>query len=420
MNKKTKEKRTIFSIDLKSFYASVECVDRGLDPFKTPLVVCDKERGTNTIILAVTPYLKERGVPSRLRLKELPKDIPNLIYAKPRMARYMERSVEVVSIFLDYVAKDDLHTYSIDESFLDVTDYLKINNCTAVEYAQRILKDVKDKTNLICTCGIGENIFMAKCAMDIEAKHNKNFIAEWSYKDIPNKLWPVTPLSKMWGIGPRLEKRLHDLGIYSIGDIAASEYNLLKNKFGVIGEEIYNHSYGRDEALIGTEYTPESRSLSVGQVLMRDYNYIEMEQIVKDMVEELGEKLRHEKKLAGGISLFILYSGELGGFAKQFSLPRPTDSNNEILNIALMIYRAYIQDLPIRRIGLFAFNLSEREYQQMDLFTDFDELDKEYKYNTVMDAIKSKYGKNSIVKANALLKESNALTRNKQIGGHSE
>ena len=147
MNKKTKEKRTIFSIDLKSFYASVECVDRGLDPFKTPLVVCDKERGTNTIILAVTPYLKERGVPSRLRLKELPKDIPNIIYAKPRMARYMERSVEVVSIFLDYVAKDDLHTYSIDESFLDVTDYLKINNCTAVEYAQRILKDVKDKTN---------------------------------------------------------------------------------------------------------------------------------------------------------------------------------------------------------------------------------------------------------------------------------
>ena len=405
---------------MKAFYAFVECVERKMDPFKTPLVVCDKDRGSNTIVLSVSPYLKKMGVPSRCRYKELPKNIPNMIFAKPRMQLYLEKSVDIVSIFLDFVSKEDLHVYSIDECFLDVTDYLKINNCDAITYAKRILKKIKEKTKLICTCGIGENIFMAKCAMDIEAKNNKNYIAKWTYKDIPTKLWPLSPISKMWGIGSRWEERLNNYGFFTIGEIACSELNFLKQKLGIIGEEIYNHAHGIDEGIIRDKYTPESHSLNCGQVLMRDYDFVEMETIVKDMVEELCEKIRAEKKLAKTIGIVILYSGDLGGFGKMATMLRATDSTKEITDFVLYIYRNCVQDLPIRRINLFASELFDNTFYQTDLFKDENKIDSERKYNNVMDKIKRTYGNNSIVKMSALLPESNAIARNNQIGGHSK
>lgn len=415
-----KEKRTIFAIDMKAFYAFVECVDRHLDPFTTPLVVCDKERGSNTIVLSVSPYLKSLGIPSRLRYRDIPKNIPNIIYAKPRMGLYLQKSTTIISTFLDFVSKDDLHVYSIDESFLDVTDYLKLNNCDAETYAKRILSAIKKKTKLVSTCGIGENIFMAKCAMDIEAKKTRNYIAKWTFDDIPTKLWPVSPINKMWGIGDRLLQRLNNLGFYTIGEIACSEKNFLKSKLGIIGEEIYNHSHGIDEGNIRDKYVPENHSLSCGQVLMRDYNYIEMETIVKDMIEELCFKIRNEKKLAKTFGICILYSGELGGFGKACKVSRATDLTSEITNFILYIYRNCVVDLPIRRINLFATDLVDNSFMQLNLSDDVDKIDKEEKYNKVMDEIKTKYGNNSIVKLSALLPESNTINRLNQIGGHAK
>lgn len=417
--KNKNEERVIFSIDLKSFYATVECVDRKLDPFTTPLVVCDKERGSNTIILAVTPYLKSLGVSNRLRYRDLPKDIPNIIFAKPRMQRYIDKSLEVISIFLNYVDKDDLHVYSIDESFLDVTSYLKLFKCSAKEYAKRILDDIYKKTKLFATCGIGSNIFVAKCAMDVESKHNKDFIAEWNDVDLKTKLWNVTPLSKMWGIGSRLEKRLNNLGFYNVGDIANANPLVLQKHLGIIGLEIYNHANGIDEAIIGEKYTPEMKSLNCGQVLFRDYNFIEMKEIVQDMVEELCLKIRTNGYMTDSIGLMILYSKEIGGFSKAIKLDRATDSTKEIREATFLIYNSYIEDLPIRRINLSAFNLQKKEKQQLDFFTDFDELDKEYIYNKTLDEIKNKFGRASIFKMSALLKNSTAMERLKQIGGHN-
>ena len=242
--------RNILAIDLKSFYASVECLDRGLDPFSTPLVVADESRGDGTIVLAASPFIKEKyHVPSRCRLSEVPKDIPGLIIAMPKMKRYLEVSAKVNDIYLEFVSEADLFVYSIDESFLDVTNYLKRNNDTPKSYAQKIIRQIRARTGLVVTAGIGLNLFMAKACMDVEAKRNKDFLAEWDYSSIPEHLWTVKPLSKMWGIGKQLEKRLNKMGFYTVGDIAVSDPKFLKRKLGVIGEEIYYHSLGYDDAL---------------------------------------------------------------------------------------------------------------------------------------------------------------------------
>ena len=197
--------RHFLCIDLKSFFASCECVERNLDPFSVALVVANPYQGNGAITLAITPYLKSMGVASRTRLYEIPQNIKYTI-VPPRMRLYMQKSKEVVNVYLDYVSSDDLHIYSVDECFLDVTNYLKMYKKTDYELAKDILESVYKKTGLTATCGIGPNMLMAKVAMDIEAKKHKNGIAKWTYDDIPKKLWPITPLSKMWGIGKNMEK----------------------------------------------------------------------------------------------------------------------------------------------------------------------------------------------------------------------
>ena len=264
--------RNIMCIDLKSFFASCECIERGLDPFKVPLVVANPKQGNGAITLAVTPYLKKQGVGSRTRLYDIP---PNIKYTivPPRMKLYIEKSKEVVGIYLDYVAKEDLHVYSIDECFLDVTDYLKLYKKTDYELAEEILKKVESTTGLTATCGIGPNLLLAKVAMDTEAKKYKNGIAKWKYEDIPNKLWPITPLSKMWGIGSRMEKNLNNLGIYKIEDLAKYDVNKLKDKFGVMGLELWNHANGIDLSRIADfKVIAKDKSYSHSQVLFKDYN----------------------------------------------------------------------------------------------------------------------------------------------------
>ena len=263
--------RDIICIDLKSFFASVECIERNLDPFKTPLVVCNPERH-DSITLAVTPYLKKLGVEGRTRVYNLPKNI-KIIKVPPRMKLYKEKSKEVIKIYLEFIEASDMHIYSIDEVFLDVTNYLHLYKCNVDELALKIINRIKEKTGLTTTAGIGPNLLLAKVSMDIEAKHVKNNIAHWEYKDIKTKLWNITPLHKMWGIGLRLEKRLNNLGIYSIKDLALYNKNTLKNKFGIIGEELWNHANGIDNSKI-SEFNQESKNKSYGhsQVLYKDYN----------------------------------------------------------------------------------------------------------------------------------------------------
>ena len=414
-------KRNIMCIDLKSFFASCECVERGLDPFKVPLVVANKKQGNGAITLAVTPALKKKGIPGRVRLYDIPQNIKYEI-VPPRMKLYIEKSKQVVSIYLDYVAPEDLHIYSIDECFLDVTDYLKLYKKTDYELAEEILKTVEEKTGLTATCGIGPNLLLAKVAMDTEAKKYKNGIAKWTYDDVEKKLWSITPLSKMWGIGPRMEKKLNILNIYTIGELAHYDKNILKDKFGVMGQELWNHANGIDLSKISDfKVTPKDKSYSHSQVLFKDYDGNNVKLIIAEMVDVICARLRASGKESRVIGFGIGYSKDVdGGFYHSIKLETSTDSPREITNICFLIFDRYYNNLPIRKVSISCGGLTKKSGVQLNLFDSIENKNEEVKVNTAMDEIKSKFGKNSIVKASSLLPDSTAIARNEKIGGHHE
>ena len=414
-------KRNIMCIDLKSFFAACECLERGLDPFKTPLVVANPKQGNGAITLAVTPYLKMQGVASRSRLYDIPANIKYFI-VPPRMKLYIQKSKEVIGIYLDYVAESDLHVYSIDECFLDVTDYLKLYKKSDYELAQEILKKIEEKTGLTATCGIGPNLLMAKVAMDTEAKKYKNGIAKWTYDDIPTKLWSLTPLSKMWGIGKRMEKNLNNLNIYTIGDLAKYDKNKLKDKFGIMGLELWNHANGIDTSCIADFKTEaKDKSYSHSQVLFKDYNEVSIRLIISEMVDLLAARLRANNKQTTVIGFGISYSKEINsGFYHSLKLDTPTDSSKEITKFCNIIFDRYYDFLPIRKVSISCGGLVTKQGVQLNLFEEYQNTIKEDQINTTIDEIKNKFGKNSLIKASSLLPDSTAIERNTKIGGHHE
>lgn len=412
--------RNILCIDLKSFYASVECVLRGLDPFKTALVVADKSRGKGAIILAVTPYLKNKGMPSRCRIYEIPEGL-DIIYARPQMKQYLEYSVKVIETYLEFISEEDLFVYSIDEAFLDVTSYLKYYNMTDYQLAEKILERLKEKLGLIGTCGIGPNMLMSKLALDIEAKNNPNFIAKWGYSDIESKLWKVEPLSKMWSIGHRMESNLNLLGLKTIGDIAKYPIEVLKKKFGVLGVELWYHTHGIDMSLVQDKHKLRSEPKSFGsqQVLFRDYKADEVLTIILEMVDDVTRRMRLAKKRAKTISLSIGYSKNYRtGFSRQITLDQPTSNVSVIYQECLNLFDLYYENYPIRVVGVHLTNLDSSNTYHYSLFEDFDTLEKESKIQNTVDRIKLKYGKNAILRATSLEKHATAKERNNQIGGH--
>ena len=314
------EKNVIFCIDFKSFYASCECIDRGLNPHSTKLVVADKERGQGTIVLAVSPYLKTFGVPSRLRVFELPKD-NEIIFAKPRMSRYLELSSRAISIFLDYVNKDDIHVYSVDESFLNITPYLYLYKKTPVQLAEEIKQRIFKELGLDVTIGIGPNLFLAKVALDNEAKKKSNQIAHWTMEDVKTKLQNIKPLSKIWSIGRQMEKKLNSMGIYSLKDVSNTPKEIFIKKFGIIGGELHDHSNGIDTSNIREKYIVDNHSITVGQMLFKDYHINDVPILIREMLDDLMIRLRNEKSLTKRVSLSIKYSKPFnGGFRDKLNL----------------------------------------------------------------------------------------------------
>ena len=415
-----KIERNIICIDLKSFFASCECVERNLNPFTTPLVVAEPNRD-GAITLAVTPYMKKLGVKSRGRIYEIPKNI-NYITAKPRMSLYIKKSKEVVDVYLDYVSEEDLHIYSIDECFLDVTNYLKLYNKTTKELALDIMKNIYKKTHLCATAGIGPNLLLAKISMDIEAKHNKDFIAEWTYNDVETKLWNITPLSKMWGIGTRMERNLNNIGIKKIGDIANYNKLKLKEKFGIIGEELWYHANGIDLSKISDfKRVAKEKSISNSQVLYKDYYNNDVLLIIKEVLSLLLKRLRKENLLTKHISLHINYSKNTGGY---FSVSKKLDqeTNDEALlyKILLNMFNSYYEEnMPVRKVGISLSKLEKNNHIQLNLFENIKEVNDKNNLNNTIDKINDKYGNNSILRATSLLSNSTIKSRNEKIGGHN-
>ncbi len=410
------KERHIISIDLKSFFASCECVQRGLDPFKVPLVVADTKRGTSAMCLAVSPYLRNMGVKNRLRIFELPKNI-NIIYARPRMKLYEEYSEKVLNIYKEFVSIEDIHVYSIDEVFIDITDYLKYYNMTDYEIALMIMKEIKKRTGITSTAGIGPNIFLAKIAMDIEAKHNKDCIAKWTYDDIENKLWNIEPISKVWGLGNRLQDKLSNLGIKKVKDINNYTRDFYIKRFGnVMGNDIWCKANGIDFTTIkDLNSRGRNKSMSMSQILNRDYKIDEAFLVIEEMNDMLNTKLRSMNLTTKLLYLSVSYSRDYyKKFSETISLNIEEDNKDKILEVFKYIYDKNIEDLPIRKVGIAYSKLSNKKCTQLSLFdNDSDNTIKTNEYYDIIDKINDKFGKTTLLRASSLLKNSTIKNREK-------
>lgn len=414
--------RTYLCIDLKSFYASVECVERGLDPMKTRLVVADPERTSKTICLAVSPAMKALGIPGRCRVFEIPENV-EYIMAPPRMQLYIDYSAEIYSIYLKYISKDDIHVYSIDEVFMDVTDYLEMYHMSGQELGIQIMEDILKTTGITASCGIGTNLYLAKIAMDILAKHKKEHIAVLDEESYRKVLWRYRPMTDFWRIGRGIAGRLERAGLLTMEDVAMADPALLYRMFGVDAELLIDHAWGRETTTIYDikNYKPKNHSVSSGQVLSRDYSYEEGRLIVKEMVDLLCLELVDKGLVTDSITLHVGYSNRLEKKPAHgtVSMTVTTSSAEQIRHYTLGLYERIMDPyVPIRRVTLTYNHVVDEIYRQYDLFTDPDVLDREYRMQKAMLDIKDKYGKNAILKGMNLQEGGTARERNGQIGGH--
>lgn len=415
--------RILFCIDLKCFYASVECSDLNYDPFTTPLAVVDKDRGPNSVVLAISPYLKSLGVKSRCRLKDLPTTL-SIIYIKPRMQRYIDVSTEIIGIYLDFIAEEDLHVYSIDEAFLDFTTYLSLYKKEPIKIAKDIADVIYKKTKIIATIGISFNLFMAKVCMDNEAKyaHENHYIAQWRQEDIEKKLWKITPITDMWGIGHGLGKKLHAMGIESIGDLAHYNPHVLKQTFGVIGTEIHNHANGIDLSFIQEKPKhPHAKSFSLGQCFYQDYHHDTIKTVIKEMVFQICKRLHKHQFVTQGVSLSLgyHYQESITGKGMSIQLEQKTDSEKIIRAAVLQLLEKIHHQEIIRKIHISVFDLSCKTEMNLNLFESLEEGEKEEQLLDCLLKIEAKYQKGSVYKAVSFLKEGTTRSRNTLIGGHN-
>ena len=416
------ENRSYLCIDLKTFYASVECVDRGLDPMTTNLVVADMERSRKTICLAVSPAMKALGVRNRCRVFEIPEHI-QYITAPPRMKKYIEVSADIYEIYLKYISKDDIHVYSIDEVFMDVTEYLSMYQMTARELGIVIMQDVYEQTGILATCGIGTNLYLAKVALDIAAKHAKDRIGELTEEIYCKTLWNHRPLTDFWRVGPGIAKRLERYGIFTMEGVAHMDEEVLYHDLGVDAELLIDHAWGREPVTMEDikHYKAQSRCLTGGQVLMRDYEHEEGKLIVKEMMDLLCLDMVEKGLVTQAITLHMGYSNALKipGVHGTISFTSPTNSARTIIpQIEVLYDRLKDRELPIRRVNLCCNRVVEEGYRQYDLFSDPVELEREHKMQQAVIGIKRKYGKNAILKGMNLEEGAMTMERNLQIGGH--
>lgn len=496
--------RAYIAIDLKSFYASVECVERKLDPLDTNLVVADESRTEKTICLAVSPSLKAQGVPGRPRLFEVIQKVSQInnarrykaprrsfsgksyldselkansaleldyIVAKPRMAYYMEYSTRIYKIYLRYIAPEDIVVYSIDEVFIDATQYLKTYGLSAHDFTMKIIRDVLHETGITATAGIGTNLYLAKIAMDIEAKHmpaDKDGvrIAELDEMTYRYNLWTHTPITDFWRVGKGYAKKLEEHDMHTMGDVArCSVYNeeLLYRLFGVNAELLIDHAWGWEPCTMEhiRQYKPEANSISSGQVLQEPYTNEKARIIVREMAEGLSLELLDKKKVTDQIVLTLgydvenlmneerarQYKGEitLDRYGRKTpkhahgteNIGRYTSSTKLITEAALSLFeRITDKSLSIRRVTIVAARVidednipNEENFRQLDLFTDYTELEKkqkkedeellrERKMQEAVLSLKKRYGKNAILRGTNFEEGATAKSRNEQIGGH--
>jgi DNA polymerase V len=397
-------------------------VERGLDPMTVNLAVADPERGKGTVCLAISPSMKALGVKNRCRVYQIPKNI-EYIMAPPRMKLYIKYSANIYGVYLKYLAKDDIHVYSIDEAFLDATQYLVLYHLSAREFAVKIMEDIRNTTGITAAAGIGTNLYLAKVALDIMAKHAKDNIGCLDEELYQNTLWEHTPLTDFWRVGAGMQKRLSHVGIMTMSDIAHADEDMLYNMFGVDAELLIDHAWGRETVTMEDikSYQPQSNSLSCGQVLLRDYTFEEGRLIVKEMVDSLCLDMASQGIASQSFTLTVGYSyeAELKPAVGTVTIPAASNSYRVIVPNILKLYERIVhRGSPIRKLNVSCNNVTKEIYQQYHLFNDYAAAERDEKLQRAVLEIKRRYGKNAIVRGMDLQEAGTAMERNRQIGGH--
>ena len=414
--------RAYICIDLKSFFASVECVERGLDPMKARLVVADPARSRGTICLAVTPAMKQLGVRNRCRVFEIPSGL-DYITAPPRMRLYLEYSAKIYSIYLDWFSRDDIHVYSVDEVFIDVTGYLKTYNKTPFELARHLVSEVRGRSGIPAAAGVGTNLYLAKIAMDILAKRSPDFIAELNETTYREKLWRHTPLTDFWRIGPGTAERLEKLGVRTMEGITRLPEEVLYKTFGVDAELLIDHAWGREPTTVADikSYKSKTHGISSGQVLMRDYTQDEAEVIIREMVDLLSLDLLDRGCVTPHLSLWIRYSAKTGAPPSNggTKIDPPTESDRVLIPAALSLFRRIaVPGRPIRGVNISFDDIYCPAFRQATFFEDDDADERHRRLRKAVSGIRRRFGGNAILRGTDFEEGATTIERNKQIGGH--
>ncbi|AQY49672.1 DNA polymerase IV 2 [Listeria weihenstephanensis FSL R9-0317] len=371
------------------------------------------------LVLAATPKMKDVfHIKTGSRRYEIPEDT-RIVVAEPRMKLYLQVNELIVEIFKRYVAPEHLLIYSIDEAILDVSHSHSLFGDT-MTIAKRIQKDILDELRLYVTIGIGDNPLLAKVALDVEAKHQEDGIAEWRYADVPSKLWRVKPMTEMWGIGRRTEVALNRLGIYTIYDLAHTEPSILRHAMGLVGEELYYHANGVDYTDLAEKYVPLSKSYSKNQILERDYpNHREVEIVIREMVEDIAMRLRREHAESAVVHLAIGYSrySTRKGFSHQMKI-HPTDSSKKIAVYVLHLFRKHVVHEPIRSISVQLGKISYKTGTQLNLFENAVQTVNQEQLERTIDKIRDRYGFQSLMHASSLANGATGRKRATMVGGH--
>jgi DNA polymerase V len=416
------KERTYFCIDMKCFFASVECAELGLNPFETNLVVADESRGTNALCLAISPKMKTLGVKNRCRMSEIPKNIHYMV-AKPRMKKYIEYAADIYDIYLDYIDPNDIHVYSIDEAFIDATDYLRIYNKEAREFALFLINQIANRKHIPAAAGIGTNLYLAKVALDITAKKTKDhigFLNEELYKET---LWHHKPITDFWQVARGTANRLSRYGVTDMAGVAALPEETLYKAFGINAELLRDHAFGRESCLISDikAYKPKSKSISSSQILFEDYSYEKARIVMYEMALAGCQEMMRRHVIANGVGIYVGYSKDVieptGGNVR---MAYATNLYSNVKEYVDSLFDMHVErDIPIRRLGITFGNIMDEACEGYDLFTDFEKVEREKRLENTVLGIKDRFGKNAMFRGLDLSEGATALARNKMIGGHN-
>lgn len=410
--------RSIVCIDMRSFYASCIASIENLDVMKVPIAIVGNFEQKGSVVLAASPPMKKRfNIRTGSRLYEIPPH-PDIRLFEPKMSFFIRMSMELVRHFNLFVPKEAIHVYSVDESFLDLTGTEKIWG--PPEQTARYIQDtILRQFDLPCTVGFGPNMLMAKLALDIEAK--KTGFAKWTYEDVPRKLWPIMPLSEMWGIGRRTEKTLNHMGIYSVYDLAHADLAELEARFGVMGNQLYYHAWGIDHSVVGAPIMEGQISFGKGQMLMRDYrNRDEIFTVLLEMCEDVARRARESKKVGRTISLGLSYSKDAfgGGFQRARTIDEPTNDTLKIFQVCKTLFNEFYAERPARKLTVTLSNIESEYSMQLSLFDEAKWRNR--KLGETMDRLRTKYGPTALLRAVSYTEAGTAITRSTLVGGHKQ